>query len=324
MKDDESGRQRLDYSTVDEKISVIEWLWQGWLPKGQLTLLAGRPGAGKTAVAITLADILISGRPWPDGSTDAPVAPFLEWFNTESTEAVTINRFQRHEIPLDRLCTPQRKIFEPLDFRREEDKCFFRDEIIAAAKDGCPLLIIDTFGGLFRGEENAAKEAGPFMQWLQGLAQRTGMAVLLLHHLRKKSDMNISDSVTLDRVRGSSAITANARLVWVIEGDQETGLKLRVEKSNLSEPPDPLGFQIEEGGALFTGPALDTSDLAPRTAAKEFLERILNEKPMPALNILKSAKESGIGERTLNKAKKELKITSKRRGGTWFWVKAKE
>ena len=46
----------------------IDWLWDGWLAKGKLQVLAGQPGTGKTTLAIALAAITSIGGVWPDGS----------------------------------------------------------------------------------------------------------------------------------------------------------------------------------------------------------------------------------------------------------------
>lgn len=46
----------------------IDRVWDGWLAKGKLQLLAGQPGAGKTTLALALAATTSIGGIWPDGS----------------------------------------------------------------------------------------------------------------------------------------------------------------------------------------------------------------------------------------------------------------
>jgi putative DNA primase/helicase len=46
----------------------IAWLWEGWLARGKLHLLAGAPGTGKTSVALAFAAALSTAGRWPDGS----------------------------------------------------------------------------------------------------------------------------------------------------------------------------------------------------------------------------------------------------------------
>ena len=57
--------------------------------------------------------------------------------------------------------------------------------------------------------------------------------------------------------------------------------------------------------------------------AKDFLRDLLDDEPVDAKTVLASAKQNGISERTLDRAKKALKIVSaKGEGsldGTWKW-----
>ena len=45
----------------------VDWLWPGWLPRGELTLLAGAPKTGKTTLALSVASILSRAGKWPSG-----------------------------------------------------------------------------------------------------------------------------------------------------------------------------------------------------------------------------------------------------------------
>src|SRR5207247_2109722 len=56
----------------------IRWIWKDWLAAGKLHVLAGRPGAGKTTLALTLAATISSSGRWPDGSR-AEVGNVLIW-----------------------------------------------------------------------------------------------------------------------------------------------------------------------------------------------------------------------------------------------------
>ena len=48
------------------KPTFIDWLWPTRIPIGQLTLLIGDPGVGKSLFAADLAARVSAGRPWPD------------------------------------------------------------------------------------------------------------------------------------------------------------------------------------------------------------------------------------------------------------------
>jgi hypothetical protein len=46
----------------------VRWLWDGWLARGKLHLLAGAPGTGKTTIALSIAATVSVGVRWPDGT----------------------------------------------------------------------------------------------------------------------------------------------------------------------------------------------------------------------------------------------------------------
>ena len=47
---------------------IIRWLWDGWLSRGKLHVMAGAPGTGKTTIALALAAAVSTGGRFPDGS----------------------------------------------------------------------------------------------------------------------------------------------------------------------------------------------------------------------------------------------------------------
>src|SRR5438874_1153468 len=56
----------------------IDWLWSGYLAIGNLTILDGDPGLGKSMLTLDLAARLTAGRPWPDGiSGPGPASALL-------------------------------------------------------------------------------------------------------------------------------------------------------------------------------------------------------------------------------------------------------
>ena len=58
--------------------SSIDWLWPGYLAAGNLAILDGDPGLGKSLLTLDLAARLTTGRPWPDGAASpGPAAALL-------------------------------------------------------------------------------------------------------------------------------------------------------------------------------------------------------------------------------------------------------
>ena len=70
----------------------------------------------------------------------------------------------------------------------------------------------------------------PVVKWFAELARNHRKAVILLHHLRERGLTDVSDVVTLNRVRGATAIVQPARRV----GYRRTRSRAHPEHKRLS------------------------------------------------------------------------------------------
>ena len=48
--------------------TLVEWVWNGYIPAGMISLLDGDPGLGKSTFTLDLAARISTGRAMPDGS----------------------------------------------------------------------------------------------------------------------------------------------------------------------------------------------------------------------------------------------------------------
>jgi putative DNA primase/helicase len=74
------------------KPQAIAWLWAGWLAKGKLHVIAGRPGALKTTAALGFAAAVSTGGRWPDGSPAAQ-GNVVMWSGEDAVEDTLLPRF---------------------------------------------------------------------------------------------------------------------------------------------------------------------------------------------------------------------------------------
>ncbi len=51
---------------ADVRARDVDWLWPNRIPTGNVTLLVGDPGVGKSLLALDLAAHLTTAKPWPD------------------------------------------------------------------------------------------------------------------------------------------------------------------------------------------------------------------------------------------------------------------
>ena len=176
---------------------------------------------------------------------------------------------------------------------------------------------------------------------LQALAEKFGASVLMISHFNKGA----ADGLALSRVSGSGALGAVCRAAWMVERDPEDNKgEQRVfvpMKNNIGN--DKYGFrffleglEVENGiptsrvrfltgtvnisaDDLVRPPTAQDEPTKPRSAAKDFLRERLRDCPQPANEIRAAAGDAGIHFRTLERAKKELYVNSRKIDGAWHW-----
>jgi hypothetical protein len=283
-----------------------------------LTILAGEPGSGKSALALRLAAVYLKGDCWPDGITYTGDPGTVLWCESEAAQAVNLERARAWELPLERLLMP---FADPLcDVQLDDQQHKGAIEKIARCDD-VRLVIIDSLRGAHRRDENSS-ETITVVKWLAELARDAGKPVLLTHHLRKRGLLDRGDGVELERLRGSSAIAQTARLVWALDTPNQLEpncRRLSVVKSNLACFPNPLGLIVDESGVHF-GPAPEL----PRQAtvldrAVDLLLALLSDGPKPAEEIQREVEEAGLSWVSAKRAKSKLGIVSVKPAGVWHW-----
>src|SRR5260370_25812005 len=60
-------REKLVFRLSDVKKEPMDWLWPDRIAAGELTLIDGDPGLGKSLLTLDLAARLTTARPLPDG-----------------------------------------------------------------------------------------------------------------------------------------------------------------------------------------------------------------------------------------------------------------
>jgi len=322
----------------------IRWLWEGRIPLGNITVLDGDPGLGKSVFTTDLAARVTVARAFPDGSPcgveangagvvmlnaedsfSNTVGPRFDAAGGDSERAVWLS-----EVPEEVGSEYNRPVSLP------EDITFLEGAIDRVATR---LVIVDPFMAFLSSYTNAHKDQDirHVLARLKSLAERTGAAILLVRHLNKMPGGN-----PLYRGGGSIGIIGAARSGLIVARDpddpEDKKRVLASSKQNLSEPRPSLVFAVTSstvnGAARIEwhgGSSLDATDLmrAPleeeeKSAleeALEFLKDELSDGPMAAKQIKLNAKGEGVSERTLNRAKARLKVQSIKEAYGWTWTR---
>jgi len=241
--------QTVEY--LDEQFPETTWLWSGWIPRGYVTLLTGTPGVGKSGLALALARAYLTGGQWPDGTAvegGDPARRRVLWLETEDSHGILRDRCRAWQVPKKQVLLWGSDALARPDLDRRDTAETLREVV---ADNGVGLVILDTLAGAHYQDENSANIKRT-LHTLTSLAQSRDVAVVALHHLRKRQQAE-ADGITLDRVRGSSAIAAAARVVMAAwrPGDRGSDVCFEIIKSNLGAAPPPVISSLDDSGPTF-------------------------------------------------------------------------
>ncbi|NUP96099.1 MAG: AAA family ATPase [Planctomycetaceae bacterium] len=188
-------------STQDVLDFVLQpWLIDGVLKQGELSVMFGTPGAGKSMVALDMALCITQGRPWNGHET--AVGPVV-YIAAEGQGGVKLRMLAWNEGRRPDCSTDEWQRFKVIAEAVQlvgEDLGVLVEAVGRYAK-GAKLVIVDTLARTALGlEENSAKDMGKYVHAADQLRKHTKAAVMVVHHSAKPKDDQPLTS------RGSSAI----------------------------------------------------------------------------------------------------------------------
>ncbi len=324
------------FSDIEKR--EVRWLWPRFISKGALTILAGDPGVGKGFLWCDLVARITNGRSWPTGeSCEAGNCLILQ---REDDVSITI----KHRLEVAGV--NQEKVFHLSFFPsgdglKEEPVNLWRHlpslEQLITAK-GIRFIVLDPIQDFWNGVKwNQPEQVRAALMPLAEVLQRTGATCLGVCHTNKGDDRSAKDSVA-----GSKQIIACARAAYQV-ADMQDGetVALTVIKNNLA-PRGKLNWEFhlakhdpsnddEVPWVEWLGPSEHRADdftrnggAKPRAhrkeAAKDFLQGLLSNGPKSQKEVSAAASTKGISEATLERAKIELGVLSKRVGSCSYWL----
>lgn len=319
---DKSKEPDIENAVVSLKsieIKEMSWLVPGYMPKGQVTILAGAGGSGKTTIWCDIAAAISAGRK----SVLSQEIPFEEvsggqkvlYFSAEdSSEYVLKQRLLEAGGNADNLLT--------IDIGSEffSRILFGSQELEALIMKFCPVLcIFDPIQAFLpdsvkMGDRNQMRHA---LESLIRFGTNYGTTFLIVVHANKREK-----AWGRDRIADSADIWDIARSVLMTGETTSNGVKyLTQEKSNYGQCGQTILFSSDGGRAEFKGHTTKkdrdfvlerTIANSPRTSsalegAKSFILGFIDDgKPHDVHEVDEGAKAAGISDRTLRRAKEEL------------------
>jgi hypothetical protein len=227
-----------------------DWIWQGLIKPGNLTLLTSQWKAGKT----TLLSILLSMRVAGGMLGGLAVKPGKTLVVTEEDLLLWDERAQKHHLG-DSVC------FFPRPFKTiptEQEWLGLIERALAVNREhGVDLVVIDPLAPFLRSEN----QARGMLQALLPLGQllRVGMAGLLLHHPGR------GERPLGQAARGSGALLGHVDVsidMRLPRGDPLTRRRRLFILSRHPGSPQQLTLELDQTGTIY--------HLAPETAQEQF------------------------------------------------------
>lgn len=331
-------------SGADMKPVPIDWLWKNWLALGKLHILAGKPGTGKTTIAMSLGATVSSGANWPDGSHNS-IGRVLIWSGEDDYEDTLLPRLLAAGADPEMLSFvaqyEENGRVRPFDPSR--DITSLQQKMVELTD--VRLIIIDPIASAIAGDSHKNSETRRDLQPLVDLAAASNATVIGITHLSKAG----GDTDPITRVLGSVAFTALPRVVLLASkykdhDEADSHIMVRA-KSNIGADGGGFDYSITEAepiqgvntNAIIWNDYIDGSaeellrvdqsngrECPKRktevSRAAEALESILLNGPEYSNKVFETMKSQGFSERTVRRAVQQRGIVSTKRGDNGRWM----
>jgi len=339
QESDEVRLQSFDSITPQSAKFAVE----GKIPSGSISVIAGKPGEGKTTVVISIVAQLSRGT-MPGDWYGTPVHVVIA--SCEDSPSATLRpRLEAAGADLSRVhvvTTARDGIDESISIPTD------LAGIEKAMKDvDARVLVVDPVMGHL-GEVDSYKDQSvrKALAPLAAMAEKLDAAIIGIMHLNKRDCASIAT-----RVGGSVGFVAAARSVLLTANDpdseESSGRVLVHAKCNLAPLAPTIRYRIESATYMYDSRVIETSrvvwgetvnlkacdvlrpetsggdELNQKAEAKNWLKAFLGEGPKPAEEVFQRGDCNGFTKSTLKRAKRELGIISEKSGFTsaqWVWA----
>ncbi len=313
----------------------VEWLWDGRVPLGMITMFAGDPKLGKSFVTLEMAAALSRGLPLPQSDLpNRPASTIL--MSAEDDPARTIaQRLKVAGADVSKIHLLQSvNLANGLEALPSLLSDMNAISAAAAALGDCKLIVIDPVSAYLKGVDDNRNAAlrGVFSP-LRDLAERLGAAVVLVSHLTKARSANGKH-----RVLGSIAYVGACRANSMFARDPCDPLGLRVimfdNGGNTGPLALPLAFTIEdrtgrgpqvswsnepvtitlEQALRSKGRSSNPGDDPELSECEEWLKETLAGGQALAAEVRRAAQAAGFSLTTLHRARTAISAATRRVG----------
>jgi putative DNA primase/helicase len=245
-------------------------VWDGYLPRGTVSLLGAHGGTGKSTIALMLGVCAALGKPLFGIRTTMCKTLFVSLEDGQhiirhrlahicKTWAIDPEQLRERLHIVDGTAHPE--LYAAETRGAGETTPSYLELRERAQADGIGLVVVDNASDAFGGDEIQRRQVRAFMRAMASVARLTDCAVLLLAHVDKNTSRNKSAQGG-EGYSGSTAWHNSARSRLFMTRTDDGLLTLDHQKSNLGKLREPLTLNWLDGGL----PILDAPDASGVTA----------------------------------------------------------
>lgn len=310
----------------------LDFLWEPYLARGEVSILEGDPGLGKSYLAMMVSAMISTGQRIPTFKRGLLVSQgSVVYFDLEnSAGSVTKPRLEDNGFTDLNDYYPIEEGFS-IDDEGAIAEIYEHLEVIKPS-----LLVFDTLNTYIgRADAHKAAEVTQAMGVFKKLAKDFNCAVLVLRHLTKGTGS------AMYRGQGSIAFSGSARVVMSVgvdPNDTETRV-MCVTKINFAKAPPGLAFRIDEKpkgksafvwGGFVNYSAQEVLDAASNARAEgkqgthmqdamEFLEATITGAAIEMSKLFRMAEKRSINVQMLERAATKMGVIRKTHKGVETW-----
>jgi hypothetical protein len=234
---------------IAEPLPPIRWLCESlsMMAGGRPVMISGYGNVGKTFAAQELALAVAAGRETFWGGIPLQLSGPVLHLDYEQGDLLTRWRYHRlaYGLGLELAALEDKLLLSTLPGDKLTDAG--AEAKLVTRCQGAALVLIDSYNAGCPGLDENASTAGEPLQMLLRVSQRTGAAIVVLHHEGKPAADG--GRAAAHRVRGSSAI--HAALGGGVSFSSEDGtIKIEPSKSPLGLEPETRFFRFVDVGAV--------------------------------------------------------------------------
>lgn len=224
--EDKTPRESISaFELLKEPFPNIEYYVDPFLPKGQLIFIGGKPGSTKSMFVLDMILKILMHKPFLDHNVLIDKTTKILYYDLEGEkegahrrisyllkgieENLNTNAFKNLTIPV----------------RKKGSGLLFKSNNLLSEVKYClnfDIIVLDSYSKFLSGDENKSEITTAFYNNFLAPLVAAKKTIIVIHHLKKYKEEDFSKYDLMSLLRGSSAISADCDIVYLLDKVAET------------------------------------------------------------------------------------------------------